>query len=184
MDHDPVAPVSAPSEDQLRQEWRTPPNFLNALAQEFAVDIDVAASPDNAVAPRYITRAQDGLGEPWFPGGVRVAWCNPGFRSLGLWVDKAIREVTARPGCVALVMGTAAPSTAWWARALGAGAEIRLLAPRVQFRPPPGIRPSSNAHENALLVLRSPLGGNEAARAHIWTWRWDALATPIAASEE
>lgn len=175
-------------EAQLRQEWRTPRGFIAALAREFRIDIDVSASAENCVVPLYWSSDQDGLARPWFmfpldreePRGPRVAWCNPGFRDLGAWVAKAVSEVAQNPGCVALIMGTAAPSTAWWATALDAGAEIRLLAPRVQFVAPPGIRQSSNARENALVIIRSPIGGDaktRARRAHIWTWRWDAEAT-------
>jgi phage N-6-adenine-methyltransferase len=173
-------------EARLRQEWQTPRVFLAALAREFCIDIDVASSDDNAVVPRHITWEQDGLVQSWFAqapedvrGRPRVAWCNPGFKDLGAWMSKAVREVDAHPGCVALVMGTAAPSTAWWARAIAAGAEIRLLAPRVQFMAPPGIKQSSNARENALVIIRSQVGGNSILRerrSHIWTWRWDAEA--------
>ena len=182
------AELSPQDEAQLRQEWRTPRVFLAALARELHIDIDVSSSDDNAVVPRHITWEQDGLVQSWFGQAEddprprpRVAWCNPGFKDLGSWIAKAIREVDANPGCVALVMGTAAPSTAWWSMALAAGAEIRLLAPRVQFIAPPGIKQSSNARENALVVLRSQVGGNpvlRARRSNIWTWRWDAESVP------
>jgi phage N-6-adenine-methyltransferase len=193
-----AAPISASAppvdEMQLRQEWRTPPKFLAALSREFAIGVDVASSDDNAVARNHLTREMDGLSRSWFrledAGHVvhypRVAWCNPGFKDLGAWVAKAIQEVDANPGCVALIMGTAAPSTIWWARALAAGAEIRLLAPRVQFVAPPGIKQSSNARENALVIIRSQVGGAaimRERRAHIWTWRWDAEAA-LTNSEE
>lgn len=180
--------LAVADEMQLRQEWRTPRGFLAAISREFKIDIDVSASAQNCAVPLYWSSDQNGLERPWFMfplendqdvHGPRVAWCNPGFRDLGSWVAKAVREVSQNQGCVALVMGTAAPSTAWWAAALNAGAEIRLLAPRVQFIAPPGIKQSSNARENALVVIRSPVGGNDRERArreHIWTWRWDAEA--------
>ncbi len=186
---EPESPVpTVVDEIQLRQEWRTPRGFIAAISREFQIDIDVSASAENCVVPLHWSSDQNGLERPWFmfpltPGrevtGPRVAWCNPGFRDLGSWVAKAVSEVSQNPGCVALVMGTAAPSTAWWAAALDAGAEIRLLAPRVQFMAPPGIKQSSNARENALVIIRSPVGGDaktRARRAHIWTWRWDAEA--------
>lgn len=173
--------LSEVEEALLRQEWRTPAAFLEALAREFTIDLDVAASAENAVVPAYLDQAADGLAQPWFGGLCRVAWCNPGFRDLQAWVGKAVREVHAVPGCTALVMATAAPSTRWWAFALAWGAEIRLLAPRPQFEPPPGIRKSSNARENALLIFRGLYGqaaSVRAAGAHIWTWRWQGADLP------
>jgi hypothetical protein len=56
----------------------------------------------------------------------------------------------------------------------------------VQFVAPPGIKQSSNARENALVIIRSQVGGAaimRERRAHIWTWRWDAEAA-LTNSEE
>jgi hypothetical protein len=90
---------------------------------------------------------------------------------MGAWVDKAIAEVARARHSTALLMALSAPSTEWWRRAVAAGAEIRLLSPRPQFLPPPGVKRSSNARENALLIFRSPPAGGERP-AHIWSWRW------------
>jgi phage N-6-adenine-methyltransferase len=184
------------TEAMIRQQWRTPPDFIAAVRREFTITLDAAANAANAIVPLHYTEEMDGLTHPWF-GDVTAAvapsravvegvgegvpgiatsylsgavWCNPGFRNLDAWVAKAIAEVRGYPQSVALVMALAAPSTRWWAAAIAAGAEARLLAPRVQFLPPPGIRKSSNARENVLLIFRpQPRGGRP---AHVWTWRW------------
>lgn len=160
------------SETELRQEWRTPPDFIQVIQREFTLGVDVAASADNCVVPKYYNQEMNGLHQRWFVDPVTCAWCNPGFSSIGAWVDKAITEVSLVPSATAILMVLASPSTKWWAQAEQNGAEIRLLAPRVQFLPPPGIKPSSNARENALLIFRS-----EITESRIFTWRWKSTNT-------
>jgi phage N-6-adenine-methyltransferase len=157
------------NEKKARQEWRTPQNFLAAIAREWSIDIDVSASAENSVVPRFYGIEQDGLKQPWFDSGARVAWCNPGFRSQGDWTVKAKEETRANPGCTALVMTTVSPSAQWWALAEACAVEIRLLAPRVQFEPAPGIIRSSNAHENALFIFRYNCCYHP---THVWRWKW------------
>lgn len=154
----------------------------------------MAASADNAVVPYYLDADLDGLARPWFGvGQARVVpvhregygadqdcctplcsqtvWCNPGFSGMERWVQKAIAEVGREPRSTAVLVGLVAPSTAWWRAAVAAGAEIRLLSPRVQFVAPPGIKQTSNPRESALFIFRSPPIGS-LRPAHIWTWRW------------
>lgn len=54
--------------------------MLNA---EFGFTLDAAADAQNHKCPRYYTREQDGLKQPW-PGAV---WCNPPYgRQIGKWL--------------------------------------------------------------------------------------------------
>lgn len=74
-----------------RQDWATPPSFLEWLEERFGFipDLDAAASADNHKAPLYFTEDQNGLFQEWF-GKV---WINPPFGSaLPSWIDKAILE--------------------------------------------------------------------------------------------
>jgi phage N-6-adenine-methyltransferase len=153
----------------LRQEWQTPPDFVAALKKEFAIDIDVAADESNAIVPKFITKKQNSLSThtSWFLGMDRTAYCNPPFGQMDLWIERAIRE-TETLGTTALVLGMCAPSTSWWKTAEAFTDEIRLLSPRVQFQPPPGIKKTSNPRECALFVFR----GNMKPNCHIWTWYW------------
>ena len=54
-------------------EWATPPEVYEPLNREFGFTLDVAATPDNAKCPRYYTREDDGLAQPW----DGVCWMNP-----------------------------------------------------------------------------------------------------------
>jgi phage N-6-adenine-methyltransferase len=164
-----------------RQEWRTPKEFLEAVQREFgALTIDVAASAENAVCKQFLDRAENGLMSPWFERGVylrEVAWCNPGFSSMPVWIHKACVEVEGSlPTRTALVLGLCAPSTAWWRHAISHGADILLLSPRIQFDPAPGVKRSSNPRECALFVFRDPFTAKVYADAgnapQILTWWW------------
>jgi site-specific DNA-methyltransferase (adenine-specific) len=75
-------------------EWSAPAALVAQLADEFgAFDLDPAATPDNAKAPRYFTRDDDGLAQPWH---ARRVFVNPPYgRGIRAWIGKAIAE-TAR----------------------------------------------------------------------------------------
>lgn len=55
--------------------WETPQDFFDMLDAEFGFTLDAAADARNHKCPRYYTREQDGLKQPW-PGTV---WCNPPY---------------------------------------------------------------------------------------------------------
>jgi len=74
-----------------RQDWATPPPFLEWIKGHFGFepDLDAAAAAHNTKAPQYYTEEENGLFQKWF-GKV---WVNPPFGSaLPSWVDKAILE--------------------------------------------------------------------------------------------
>lgn len=55
----------------------------------FRFTIDAAAAPHNARLPRFWTRTDDALSQPW--AGERV-WCNPPYSNIRPWVEKASHE--------------------------------------------------------------------------------------------
>jgi DNA N-6-adenine-methyltransferase (Dam) len=71
-------------------EWPTPQWLVDQLAEEFApggFDLDPAATPGNAKAPRFFTADDDGLAQPWH---ARAVWLNPpyGKTSTPRWLAK------------------------------------------------------------------------------------------------
>lgn len=67
----------------------TLPEFMAELEERFGeFDLDVAAAPHNTKAPRFFTKDDDGLTQPW-RGNV---WCNPPYSNIGAWVEKAWNE--------------------------------------------------------------------------------------------
>lgn len=92
---------------------RTPKPFFDALHVHYRFTLDVAASIENALLPRYYTRESDGLSLSWV--GHRV-WCNPPYSKIEPWLVKAWREM--REGCEVAVMLLPANrcEQGWWHR--------------------------------------------------------------------
>lgn len=160
-----------------RQEWRTPKDFWGVIDREFEFQLDAAASKENALCEMFLTKRVDALTSKWtgdwwsvYDEPLTRVYCNPGFSNLRPWMTKAYREAKRVPNALIAVMGLVSTSTKWWSFAETYAAEIRLLSPRVQFNPAPGVAKSSNARENCLVIFRrQPV---EAPKARIWTWRW------------
>ena len=79
-----------------RQDWGTPPLFVNWIEEEIGVEftLDAAASAHNAVCEHFYTKETDGLNQTWYG----TVWVNPPFgNELKHWVAKACQEaVNAR----------------------------------------------------------------------------------------
>jgi phage N-6-adenine-methyltransferase len=88
----------------------TAPELFDMLHRRFSFTVDVAASEQNAKLPRFYTREQDGLTQPW--AGERV-WCNPPYSNLEPWVVKAI---TADAELVVMLMPANRTEQGWWQR--------------------------------------------------------------------
>ena len=68
-------------------EWATPQGIVDLFGP---FDLDVCATPENAKAPQFFTRADDGLSQDW---GEGLAWMNPPYgREIAKWVEKAARS--------------------------------------------------------------------------------------------
>lgn len=114
-------------------EWATPRRFFEAMQRRFGpFDLDPAATPENAKAPRFYTRDTDGLRQPW-PGRV---WCNPPYGRggvVGSWVQKAHAEVAAGRAEVVVALVPASTDTAWWHDHAMEAAEIHFVRTRLNF---------------------------------------------------
>lgn len=113
--------------------WPTPQWLVGQLAAEFApggFDLDPAADPDNAKAPRYFTVDDDGLAQPWH-GRI---WLNPPYgRTIGQWIRKAITEVDRGNAELVVCLVPARVDTRWWREATAAAALVRFLPGRIRF---------------------------------------------------
>lgn len=93
-------------------EWSTPDDFFAKVNAEFGpFDLDPCATPENAKAPKFFTRAQDGLSRPWW-GRV---WCNPPYgRGVGKWVAQAWAAVEHDGADLVVMLLPARTDTRWW----------------------------------------------------------------------
>jgi phage N-6-adenine-methyltransferase len=90
----------------------TDPAFIASLEERFGkFTLDVAASPHNAKAPTFYTRADDGLAQPW---AGRV-WCNPPYSDCGAWIRKAWQEWQyAHPKLIVMLLPANRVEQGWW----------------------------------------------------------------------
>ena len=90
--------------------WETPQDFFDMLDAEFGFTLDAAADAQNHKCPRYYTREQDGLKQPW-PGAV---WCNPPYgRQIDKWVQKASYENAVNNNTIVMLL-PARTDTRWF----------------------------------------------------------------------
>lgn len=82
-----------------RQDWETPAALIRELELWFFAphdrfELDVAATAENAKAPRFITIAENALVQQW----RGRCWMNPPYgRNIGAWVEKAEEEARTAP---------------------------------------------------------------------------------------
>ena len=121
---------------ESRDDWQTPPSFLDGLRQRWRFVLDAACSLDNAVAPLGLTAKRSALSTSWrlangvrtntkpppsMPGAVKAVWCNPPYGYRGtLARDFVARGVTqARDACsgagldLVMLLG-ATPDVRWF----------------------------------------------------------------------
>jgi phage N-6-adenine-methyltransferase len=140
----PVSPVLFSS---VTDEWATPQDFFDALDKEFRFTLDVCASPDKAKCPRFYTRGDDGLRQPW----DGTCWMNPPYgRDIGRWVCKA--RLSAQQGATVVCLLPARTDTQWFHReVLPHAAEVRFVEGRLRFG-----EGSDNAPFPSIVVVFKP----------------------------
>jgi len=115
-------------------EWSTPGWLVGQLAAEFApggFDLDPCATAENAKAPAYFTRGDDGLAQPW---RAACAFVNPPYgRTIGAWTRKAVEEVGGGHAELVVALLPAKVDTAWWRAASTAAALVRFWPGRIHF---------------------------------------------------
>jgi phage N-6-adenine-methyltransferase len=112
-----------------RSDWRTPRAVFDGLHREFDFTIDVCATPESALLPRFFTEADEALLRSW--EGER-AFCNPPYgRVISRWMEKVYTEAPSAELIVALVPSRT--DTAWWHDYATRADEIRFLRGRLEF---------------------------------------------------
>ena len=114
-------------------EWETPQDLFDKLNTEYCFTIDVAATPENAKCPTFITKEQDALTQPWH-GRV---WCNPpyGRGIVTKWVEKATEEYWTGNAQIIVMLLPARTDTKWFHEYVyGAiGVDVGFIRGRLKF---------------------------------------------------
>lgn len=162
----PPAPPRMPPQrpGRSRQDYGTPPRFLDAVRWRLriaAFALDIAASAENAVCPRFYTDEDNALRPErrWRAEGW--SWLNPPFASMEPWVTKAALEATGGAHIAMLV--PAAVGANWWARWVAPFAYVVFLNGRLTF-----VGKTAPYPKDCALLLYHPWGmvGTE-----VWAWR-------------
>lgn len=137
----------------LREDWRTPPDLFASLHREFNFTVDAAATPANALLPRFWTRNEDAFAQDW--RGERV-FCNPPYgRDSGKWI--ALFSKWGRGGGASIVVAllpartdTRAFHDYIWQKP---NVEVRFLRGRLRFGSPDDGRPMSQAPFPSMIAV-------------------------------
>jgi hypothetical protein len=101
--------------------------LIHAVEIRFGkLEMDLAASPENAKAPRFITKEIDSLKIPW-PTDC-ICWLNPEFADIEPWAKKCAEHA----GKV-LMLTPASVGSRWFARYVHGQALVLALSPRLIF---------------------------------------------------
>lgn len=125
-----VAPCSASVHfSSASDEWPTPQDFFEQCNAEFGpLDLDPCSTHENHKCPRYFTREDNGLAQPWAPARV---WMNPPYgRDIADWMRKAYVE--AQRGAFVVCLVPARTDTAWWHDYAMKGT-VRFIRGRLKF---------------------------------------------------
>ncbi len=105
----------------------TPIALFERLNREFGFTLDAAASHENALCEKFLSKEDDALTQSW----TGVVWCNPPYGiHIGKWVEKGFNE--AQRGGVIVMLLPASTDTLWFHRWCMKG-EVRFIKGRLKF---------------------------------------------------
>ena len=108
--------------------YSTPLALFKPICDEFSLELDVCASPENHKCPVYFTEENDAFKQDW----VGNCWMNPPFGSdLQKWVKRA-RDEAIKHGGTKVCLIPVRSNTRWWADVIK-DAEIRFITGEVNF---------------------------------------------------
>lgn len=169
-----------------RQDYATPTDFFDAVLMLLRVPrfvMDLAASPENTKAFRYLTAGDDALALARVPvdgwagylrGPVALpppltswGWLNPPFADIGPWAEQCVRT-KAGGGHVAFLVPASVGSN-WYRDFVYGRALVLFLNGRLAFMPD---RPTWGYPKDCLLALYGPT----IRPGHVvWDWKEQRL---------
>lgn len=97
----------AATDDRAITAWDFAP-----LHERFRFTIDAAATEANARLPRFWTKEDDALKQPWTNERV---WCNPPYSNIGTWVAKAWHAWAVNPPeLIVMLLPANRTEQGWW----------------------------------------------------------------------
>lgn len=118
-----------------KQDYGTPWELIRAVERRFgSISVDLAATPDNAKVPSFITPENNSLNIPWstrFPGCL--GWLNPPFADIDPWAAKCLAEASSPGGFRVVMLTPASVGSNWFRNHVHRNALVLALSPRITF---------------------------------------------------
>ena len=143
------------------QGWRTPPEVFGPLNTEFGFVLDAAATKDNALCPKFITKKMNTLTTPWDHDGTgnlrgKAVWLNPPYnRQVGKFVQRAYEQSRAC-GATVVVLVMACTDTQWWKDWAWKAEEVRFVTGRIKFLDSKTGKPGNAAPKGSAVLVFTP----------------------------
>ena len=137
-----------------RDEQRTPRPVFEFARRRWDPEIDLAATPENALLPRYLTREEDALSIDW-SGLADCGWCNPPYSSVAPWINAAF---ASRTGFRTVLLLPTPNGERVYHRILQESSEIVYITGRLAFLLPDGRARSGNTRGSCYVVIDSRPG--------------------------
>lgn len=86
------APKQKPG--RSKQDYSTPADFMEAVEKRFGrMQVDLAATAENAKAKRFVTPEEDSLSLRWqYAFAGKRCWLNPPFERIAPWAAKCLSD--------------------------------------------------------------------------------------------
>lgn len=154
-------PIQKPGKSE--QVVGTPRKFIAAVEKRWGtLDWDLAATSENAKAPKFFTPEDDSLAQDWskLQG---LLWLNPPYANIEDWVTKAALTlgVQDRVSNIIFILIPAAVSTNYFKNYIFDKARVYFLSPRLTFEGQKNSYP-----KDLMLCVYGTKPGVEC-------WRWD-----------
>lgn len=113
----------------------TPWEFIRAVEKRWgSLDIDLAASKDNAKAPKFVTKEEDSLKIPWgITFANKLCWLNPDFGDIAPWAEKCYEASITGNNIRIFLLVPASVDSNWWAESVHDKAVVLPVHPRIKF---------------------------------------------------
>lgn len=152
----------------LSGDWRTPPGLWQRLIQEFAFDLDVAATPeDRLVGSR--PPGWDAL-DPIAIWG-RVNYINPPYGNvIRKWIDATVVHNSVMGETVVMLL-PCRTDTLWWHGGVMLADEVRYIRGRLKFLNKDGLEMTSAPFPSCLAIWY-PFAQFRPTLPRFSTFRW------------
>lgn len=145
-----------------RDDWETPAEVYLPLFLSFLFDLDAAANASNSKTRNYLGPgglAEDALQEDWWQYGLKI-WCNPPYRNITPWLQKAIEA--CHHGSIVVMLLPNSRDTKWFHEIIipakrDGYCQTYSYKGRVKFDDPTGDNRKAPKQGNMLVVFTPPV---------------------------